>query len=150
MKKVMEKIVLKPIGFVRNSVNEPRFGGFAGGISEIVVDEKFTEALRGIDEYSHVIIVYWMDRVKGSVVTHQPQGNPDVPVVGIFACRCPRRPNPIGITTVRIMSHNGNKIKVKGLDVLDGTPVIDIKPYWPQYDKVEGGRIPGWVNKLKF
>ncbi|MFH0817047.1 MAG: TrmO family methyltransferase [Candidatus Micrarchaeota archaeon] len=48
------------------------------------------------------------------------------------------------------MAHEGNKIKVKGLDILDGTPIIDIKPYWPQYDKVENEKIPGWVNKLEF
>jgi tRNA-Thr(GGU) m(6)t(6)A37 methyltransferase TsaA len=146
----MEDINIKPIGFVKNDVKEPRFGNFTNDISEIVIDEKFTEALNGIDDYSHVIIVYWMDRVKDSVVTHRPQGNPDVPVVGIFACRCPQRPNPIAITTVRLMGHKGNVIKVKGLDILDNTPIIDIKPYWPNYDKVEDGRIPNWVNKLKL
>lgn len=146
----MKEITLNPIGFVKNSVKEPRFGNFADEISEVIVDEKFTEALDGIDDYSHVIIVYWMDKVKGHVVKHQPQGNPNVPVVGIFACRCPRRPNPIAITTVKLLEHKKNKIIVKGLDVLDGTPVIDIKPYWPQYDKVENERIPSWVNKLEF
>ncbi|MBI2675276.1 MAG: tRNA (N6-threonylcarbamoyladenosine(37)-N6)-methyltransferase TrmO [Candidatus Aenigmarchaeota archaeon] len=146
----MADITLRPIGFVKNNIKEPRFGGFADEVSEIVVDEKFTGALDGIDDYSHVIIIYWMDKVKGHVIKHQPQGNPHVPVVGIFACRCPQRPNPIGITTVRLMGHKGNRIKVKGLDILDGTPVIDIKPYWPQYDRVEDGKIPEWVNKLEF
>lgn len=143
-------IVLKSIGFVKNNVKEPRFGGFADEISEIIVDEKFAEALSGIDDYSHVIIVYWMDKVKNYVTTHRPQGNPNVPIVGIFACRCPQRPNPIAITTVELIGHEGNKIKVKGLDILDGTPVIDIKPYWPQYDKVRNERIPKWVNRLEF
>ncbi|MBI2580024.1 MAG: tRNA (N6-threonylcarbamoyladenosine(37)-N6)-methyltransferase TrmO [Candidatus Aenigmarchaeota archaeon] len=141
---------IKPIGFVRNNVKEHRFGHFAGEVSEIVVDEKFSDALDGIEDYSHVIIVYWMDKVKDYVVKHQPQGNPDVPVVGIFACRCPRRPNPVAITTVKLMGRKGNRITVKGLDVLDGTPVIDIKPYWPQYDKVDKEKIPAWVNKLDF
>ena len=146
----MQEIVLKPIGFVKNNVKEPRFGNFANEISEVIVDEKFTEALDGIDDYSHVIIVYWMDKVKDHVIKHQPQGNPNVPIVGIFACRCPARPNPIAITTVKLLEHKKNKIIVKGLDVLDGTPVIDIKPYWPQYDKVENGKIPDWVYKLEF
>lgn len=146
----MNEITLKPIGFVKNNVKEPRFGNFANEISEVIVDEKFTEALDGIDDYSHVIIVYWMDKVKNHVIKHQPQGNPNVPIVGILACRCPARPNPIAITTVKLLEHNGNKIKVKCLDVLDGTPVIDIKPYWPQYDKVENCKIPDWVNKLEF
>ncbi len=146
----MKEIKLKPIGFVKNSVKEPRFGSFADEVSEIIVDKKFTEALNSIDDYSHVIIVYWMDKVKKSVITHRPQGNPNVPIVGIFSCRCPQRPNPIAITTVKLIGHEGNKIKVKGLDILDGTPIIDIKPYWPQYDKVENARIPDWVNKLDF
>ena len=146
----MKEITLKPIGFVKNNVKEPRFGDFANEISEVIVDKEFTDALDGIDDYSHVIIVYWMDKVKGYVIKHQPQGNPNVPIVGIFACRCPRRPNPIAITTVKLLKHKGNKIMVKGLDVLDGTPVIDIKPYWPQYDKVEKEKVPHWVNKLEF
>ena len=146
----MKEIVLKPIGFVKNNVKESRFGNFANEISEIIIDKKFTKALDGIDGYSHVIIVYWMDKIKDYVLKHQPQGNPNVPVVGIFACRCPRRPNPIAITTVKLLGHAKNKIRVKGLDVLDGTPIIDIKPYWPQYDKVADEKIPNWVNKLKF
>jgi tRNA (Thr-GGU) A37 N-methylase len=91
-----------------------------------------------------------MDRVKVCNITHRPQDNPEVPVVGIFSCRCPQRPNPIAISTVRLLEHKGNKIKVKGLDILDGTPVIDIKPYWPHYDKVEDEKIPAWVNKLEL
>lgn len=146
----MEEIKIKPIGLVKNNIKEHRFGDFANEASEIIVDKKFTEALDGIDDYSHVIIVYWMDRVKEYVLKHQPQGNPNVPIVGIFACRCPQRPNPIAITTVKLLEHTGNKIIVRGLDVLDGTPVIDIKPYWPKYDKVENGKIPNWVSKLKF
>ena len=146
----MEEITLKPIGFVKNNVKEPRFGNFANEVSEVIVDEKFTEALDGIDDYSYVIIVYWMNKVKDYVIKHQPQGNPNVPIVGIFACRCPARPNPIAITTVKLLEHKKNKIIVRGLDVLDGTPVIDIKPYWPQYDKVDNGKLPDWVNKLDF
>jgi tRNA-Thr(GGU) m(6)t(6)A37 methyltransferase TsaA len=143
-----KKINLKSIGFVKNSEKEPRFGSFANEITEIVLDEKFTDALNGIEDYSHVIIVFWMDKIKEYVITHQPQGNPEVPIVGIFACRCPSRPNPIAITTVKLIKHERNKIHVKGLDILDGTPVIDIKPYWPVYDEVKDGIIPEWINKL--
>lgn len=146
----MQEIKLKPIAFVKNDIKEPRFGSFADVISEIIVDEKLTDALNGIEGYSHVIIVYWMDRVKDYVVTHRPQGNLEVPIVGIFACRCPKRPNPVAVTTVKLLEHKGNKIKVKGLDILDGTPIIDIKPYWPKYDKVEDERVPDWVNKLEL
>ncbi len=144
----MKDINLKPIGLAHNSEKEPRFGSFSEGITEIIVDEKFTDALNGIEDYSHVVIVFWMDKITDHVITHQPQGNPEVPVVGIFSCRCPARPNPIAVSTVKLIGREGNKITVKGLDILDGTPIIDIKPYWPQYDEVTDGKIPDWVYKL--
>ena len=146
----MKTIQLKPIGFVKNKIKEPRFGNFANEISELILDKKFAKALKGIEDYSHIIVVYWMNKVKNYVIQHRPQGNPAVPIVGIFACRCPARPNPIGITTVKLIKRQGNKIKVKGLDILDKTPIIDIKPYWPQYDKVGKVKVPMWVNKLRF
>lgn len=143
-------ISLKPVGFVKNKIKKPRFGGFAKEVSEIILEKEFSDALDGIEDYSHIIIVYFMDKVKDHVIKHRPQGNPNVPIVGIFACRCPQRPNPIGMTTVELLERKGNKIKVKGLDILNGTPILDIKPYWPQYDKVVGEKIPAWVNKLEF
>ena len=146
----MKEIKLKPIGFVKNKVKRERFGNFANEISEIILNKKFSRALEGVNSYSHIIVVYWMDKVKDYVIKHRPQGNPKVPIVGIFACRCAQRPNPIAITTVELKGIKGNKIKVKGLDILDRTPIIDIKPYWPQYDKVKKEKIPNWVNNLKF
>lgn len=145
-----KEIILKPIGVVKNKTKKPRFGNFANEVSEIILNKKFTKALDGIEDYSHIIVVYWMDKVDHYVIKHRPQGNPNVPIVGIFASRCPMRPNPIAITAVKLLERKGNKIKVKGLDILDGTPIIDIKPYWPQYDKVEKEKIPNWVNKLEF
>jgi len=146
----MEKIELRSIGIAKNNIKEPRLGDFADEVTEITVNKKFTDALNGIEDYSHVIIVYWMDRVKDYVITHRPQGNQNVPIVGIFACRCPQRPNPIAITTVKLMERKGNKVKVRGLDIFDGTPILDIKPYWPQYDKVDDWKVPEWIYKLKF
>lgn len=146
----MKNITLKTIGVVKNKVKKPRFGGFAQEVSEIILEKKFQRALKGIQDYSHIIVVYLMNKVKGFVIEHRPQGNPAAPIVGIFACRCPSRPNPIGITTVKLLERKGNRLKVKGLDVLDGTPVLDIKPYWPQYDKVAKAKIPAWVNRLAF
>jgi tRNA-Thr(GGU) m(6)t(6)A37 methyltransferase TsaA len=146
----MKEMNLKPIGFIKNNIKEPKYRNFTNEISEIILDDKFTEALNGIDDYSHIIVVYWMDKVKDYVISLRPQGNPNVPIVGIFASRCPQRPNPIAMTTVKLMERRGNRIKVKGLDILDRTPIIDIKPYWPQYDKVEDGKIPEWVNKLEL
>lgn len=147
----MKEIKLNPIGFVKNKIMQSRFGNFADEISEIVLNKKFTEGLDGIEDYSHIIVVYWLHKARTCDIHHIPQGKIGrVPEVGIFACRCVNRPNPIGITTVKLLERKENKIKVKGLDVLNGTPVIDVKPYWPQYDKVKNEKIPKWVNKLEF
>ena len=85
---ITKKITLTPIGIVKNNIKKPRFGSFKNDISEIVLNKKYTHALKGIEDYSHLVIVYWMDKVKDKVITHRPQGNPDVPIVGIFSCRC--------------------------------------------------------------
>lgn len=146
----MKVIKIKPIGFARNGIKKHRFGGFVDKISEIIVDKRFIHALDGIGAYSHIIVVYWMDKVKKQTLTHRPQGNPGAPVVGIFASRCPGRPNPVALTTVKLIKHKGNSMTVEGLDVLDGTPIIDIKPYWPQYDEAVHAKVPSWVRKLKF
>lgn len=144
----MNKYEIKPVGFVKNNVKEARFGGFKNEVSEIILDEEFTSALTGIEDYSHVIVVYIMDKVKDYVIEHRPQGNPEVPIVGIFACRCPQRPNNLAITTVEVLGRDKNILKVKGLDILDGTPIFDIKPYWPQYDMPKKPKYPAWVDKL--
>jgi len=146
----MKKINLKPIGFAKNNVKKSRFGNFVNEITEIKLHKQFAKALNGIEGYSHLIVVYWMSKIQHYKLLHRPQGNPNVPVVGIFACRCPQRPNQIGITTVKLISRKGNRIKVKGLDILNGTPIIDIKPYWPQYDKADNAKIPSWVYKLEL
>lgn len=146
----MSEIKIKPIGFVRNKVKEQRFGGWNKIVSEIVLNKEYKDALDGIEGYSHAVIMYWMSEVRACDIRHRPQGNPDVPVVGIFACRCPARPNPIAITTCRIVKKEKNTLTVKGLDAINNTPVIDIKPYTAQYDSVRNARIPRWVNKLKY
>ncbi|OGZ33744.1 MAG: hypothetical protein A3H00_00380 [Candidatus Portnoybacteria bacterium RBG_13_40_8] len=81
---------------------------------------------------------------------HHPQGKKDIPYVGIFACRCPQRPNRIAVSTVKLLSRKGNKIRVKGLDIVNNTPIIDIKPYTPQFDRVEKAKAPAWLKRLIF
>jgi tRNA-Thr(GGU) m(6)t(6)A37 methyltransferase TsaA len=143
-------IKIRPLGKAKNSVDKPTLPGWKNVVSEIVIDKKYAKGLDGIENYSHVIVVYWMDKEKECHLKHHPQGRIDIPYVGIFACRCPQRPNRIAISTVKLLSRKGNSIKVKGLDIVDGTPIIDIKPYTPRYDKVEKAKVPDWVNKLVF
>lgn len=143
-------IILKPLGYAKNKVNKPTLPGWKDIISDIIIDKKFTKGLEGIEEYSHIIVVYWMDKEGECHLQHHPQGKQDVPFVGIFACRCPQRPNRIAISTVQLVSRKNNVLTVKGLDIVDGTPVLDIKPYTPQYDEVKKAKVPAWVSKLVF
>ena len=146
------KKILDVIGYAKNKVKEQQFGGFVNEVTEIVLDKKYEKALKGLEDYSHVIIIYWMNEAEGVVrLEHQPQGNPDVPKLGIFATRCQWRPNCIGISTVPLISVSGNIIRVKGLDIIDNTPILDIKPYLPDYDEAEGKiRLPDWTKKLVY
>lgn len=143
-------IGIKPIGVAKNNIKKPMLPGWKDVVTEIVIDESYSKGLDCIEDYSHVIVVYWMDKEKECHLRHHPQGKEDVPFVGIFACRCPQRPNRIAMSTVKLLGRTKNVIRVKGLDILDGTPIIDLKPYTPQYDKIENGKIPEWVNKLQF
>ncbi len=143
-------IEIKPLGVARNNVEKPMSSGWKDVVTEIVVDKKYAKGLDGIEDYSHVIVIYWFDKEEECHIKHHPQGNKDVPFVGIFACRCPQRPNPIGMSTVELLDRKGNVLKVKGLDVLNGTPILDVKPYTPQYDVVKQCKAPEWINRLKY
>src|SRR3989344_8283948 len=105
------KIIIKPIGYARSKTKHHKYGGFRNAVSEIVLNKKLSSGLDNLREYSHIVVVYWMNKVNEYSLKHRPQGNPDVPVVGIFACRCPRRPNPIAISTVKLVGIQGNIIK---------------------------------------
>jgi len=141
---------VKAIGIVRNNLKKPSKEETGKVISEIVIDPSLVEALDNLDEFSHVIILYWMhqlDLSQGFPVKVHPRGRQDKSPVGVFASRSPNRPNPIGKTTVRLIARQGNKLKVEGLDAIDGTPVIDIKPYLPNYDSAAGGKVPSWITR---
>ena len=141
-------ITLKPIGTVKSEIKQPTRRDFKDIISEIIIDDNLTEALDNLDEFSHIIIIYWMHRSSGQPPNKvRPMGKPNLPLVGLFASRAPHRPNPIGKTTVRLLRREGNILKVKGLDAIDGTPVIDVKPYIPGYDSVARAKMPPWVVK---
>ena len=143
---------IKSIGHTKSKIKKQQFGGFAETETEIVLDEKYEEALKGLENYSHIVVLYWMSEAEGIVhLKHRPQGNPKVPEVGIFATRCQWRPNCIGISTVSLISVNKNIIRVKGLDVINKTPVLDIKPYLPDYDEPDGEvKLPEWTKKLTY
>jgi len=139
------------IGTIYNAVKEPRDEGWAGVVSEVVLDETLAHGLDGIEEFSHVLILYWMHRAAEAEpvrMRRRPRGRPDMPEVGIFAQRARHRPNPIGVTAVRLLKRDGNRLVVQGLDAIDGTPVVDVKPYVPAYDAAPSPRTAEWVDRL--
>lgn len=143
-------IALTPIGFVKNN-EKKHFGGWDKILTDIEINEEYKEALDGLEEYSHLIVIYWLHEVRACDLRHVPQGKVGIaPEVGIFACRCPQRPNPIDLSTVKIIGIKENIITVKGLDVINNTPIFDIKPYTPQYDAAKNVKVPEWVNKLAY
>lgn len=144
------EINLTPIGFVKNAVTEPKGEDWQSITSEIIVNQNLNEALSGIGEFSHIIVIYWMHKTPASersVMKVHPKRNPNLPLVGVFATRSPARPNPIGIATVKLLEYRDNILKVIGLDAIDGTPVLDIKPHIPGADSPTPARIPGWLTK---
>jgi tRNA-Thr(GGU) m(6)t(6)A37 methyltransferase TsaA len=99
-------------------------------VSRIVIGKEYADGLVGIEDWSHLYVIFWMDKISDEKKTLLcPSREPDMPTVGIFATRAPVRPNPIGLTLVELVRLEGNVLVVKGLDALDGTPVLDIKPY---------------------
>ena len=140
-----------PIGTVRTAAVEAIDEGWGDVESEIHVGEPFTRGLDGIEQWSHVIIVYWMHEAgfdAGRDLVRRPRGREDMPETGIFAQRARHRPNPIGLTAVRLIGREGNVVRVRGLDAIDGTPVLDIKPYVPVFDRVDDAVVPEWMNRL--
>ncbi len=146
-----EDMTLKIIGIVRNGVKQPPGPGYDWEriTSEIVVESSLTEALDGLENFSHIIVLYWMHQAAaaGEVpLKVHPMGKQELPLVGRFATRSPNRPNPIGKATVRLLECQGNTLRVEGLDAIDSTPVIDIKPYIPGYDSVADAKVPPWIT----
>jgi endonuclease-3 related protein len=144
-------MTLRAIGTVRNEVTQPRHRDWEEVISEIVIDRRLTQALDGLDGFSHIKVLFWMHRaVAGEApLKIHPRGKAELPLVGLLATRSPRRPNPIGETTVRLLERRGNILRVEGLDAINGTPVIDIKPYIPGNDSVASARVPSWVIRAR-
>lgn len=139
---------MRPIGIVRNAVVEPRPHGWEDLRSDIILEEELSPMLEGIDGYSHVIIVFTFHRVPDLERRDRvrPRGDARIPEQGVLATRSQLRPNPIGVAVVRLMKRRKNILRVQGLDAIDGTPVLDIKPYFPNHDAVPNAAIPDWAR----
>ena len=146
----MKEIVMKPIGYVKNDVQEKKDVSWGEEISYILLEEEYHKGLKGLEDFSHAIILYYLDKaefVREKHLQRHPQNRQDMPLVGIFAQRGKDRPNTIGMTSVEIVAVSDNMLTVRGLDAVNGTPVLDIKPYYPVYDKKDA-KTPEWVDRL--
>jgi tRNA-Thr(GGU) m(6)t(6)A37 methyltransferase TsaA len=144
---------VRAIGRVRNSRDEPVDDGWDGVESVIDLDAaRFgPEALAGLDGFSHVEVLFVFDRVSEDAVhtgARHPRGRHDWPKVGIFAQRGKDRPNRLGLCVCPLLKVAGTALTVRGLDAIDGTPVLDIKPYIPMFDRIEAPRVPAWVDAI--
>lgn len=164
---VTVSITIRPVGEVRSELKKASMGlekglltvrceegahGVSGDlVSELLVYEQFSDCLEGIEEFSHILVLYWSHRVPEEdrkVTRVHPGGQEDMPLVGVFSTRSPVRPNPVCATTVRLLARRGNVLEVKGLDAIDGSPVIDIKPHHPHFDAPGEVRLAGWMEVL--
>jgi tRNA-Thr(GGU) m(6)t(6)A37 methyltransferase TsaA len=129
-------IELHPIGYVRSPYkakrDAPRQGRFSDTISEIVIDEKYRTALWQIEGRKHLWVLCWFDRADRTVLRAVPPGSSAEK--GVFAIRSPDRPNPVSLCMVDLLEVSEGVLKVRGLDALEGTPVIDIKTYSTDID----------------
>lgn len=145
------EIKLNPVATVKNARTTPTDDFWETVIADIeLADHIPTEAFENISDFSHLEILYYFDKVKPEdiVFAGRPRGNPDYPLVGIFGQRKKDRPNTIGLCTVELLEHNGRTIKVKYLDAIDGTPVLDIKPVFKEFQPKGHIRQPNWVADL--
>jgi tRNA-Thr(GGU) m(6)t(6)A37 methyltransferase TsaA len=150
---MLKPVTLSPIGVVRSPVNEVMDDVFGDIISRIEVDcSRFTpDSLLGLSDFSHVEIVFIFDRMLESEIEYgarHPRGRTDWPMVGILAQRGKNRPNRIGVTICQLVSVRGLTLEVKGLDAIEGTPVLDIKPYMPEFAPRGEVRHPAWAAEL--
>lgn len=153
MQAVLQKMEIKyrPIGLVHTPFKKIEGmpiqpSGAAQIQGSVEIFPEFADGLQDIEDFSHLILLYHFHRTQASklLVTPFLDSQPH----GIFATRAPTRPNPIGLSIVRLLEREGNILQIENVDLLDGTPVLDIKPYVPEFDQHPADRI-GWLEQAR-
>ncbi len=162
---------LTPVGVVRSEVKQPMLSAGEDGLTldmrmeqakkhhheleesicELIIEPQWEELLDGIEDFSHVLVLYWphlLDPERRKLKKVHPMGRKDVPEKGIFSTCSPARPNPVLVSAVPLVARKGNILEVKGLEAVDGSPIIDIKPYSKSYLQIEGYKMPDWMAQL--
>lgn len=148
----MDPIPIAPVGIVKSPVMDAAtVENWGKVISDIHIRDDLVDGLKGLEDWSHIIVIFLMHETDFEVQEHlvrRPRNRDDMPELGIFAQRSRHHPNRIGITAVRLLGVEGQRVTVKGLDAIDGTPVLDIKPYAPVYDGAADPLVPAWFIRL--
>ena len=143
------RIEVEAIGVVRSRERDVRRRDWARVRSEIALRPALAEALDGIEGFSHVIVVGWLDRIPDALrarLRARPGGDDRLPLLGALALRGGARPNPIAVTVCRLRGVEGATLRLEGLDLVDGTPVLDVKPYVAAYDAEPNAALPDWAR----
>ncbi|GAB6906530.1 conserved hypothetical protein [Desulfosarcina cetonica] len=167
----MPAMQLTPVGVVRSPIKNPMLLADEAGLSltermenvkiyhrqvenaivDLVIDAAYAELLDGIEGFSHVLVLYWphlIDPARRNLKKVHPMGRKDLPQQGIFATCSPARPNPVLVSAVPLVAREKNVIQVKGLEAVDGSPIIDLKPYSKAYLQMEGVTVPAWMEQI--
>ncbi len=165
------EMTLKAVGRVRSPIKDPilranarslelqedledarrQSRDIAETVAEIEVYPEMADLLDGIEDFSHLLVLYWAHLVPEegrSLLKVHPIGRKEFPLTGIFATCSPARPNPVLVNAVRLLERKANVLRVSGLEAVDGTPLVDIKPYVPMYFRVEDARLSDWMNRI--
>lgn len=168
----LEPVTLVPVGIVKSPIKEPMLRADSEGLSQVEHHAKATEyhrkrktttseiwlqselegILDGIEDFSHIMVLYWphlVEEERRSLLKVHPIGRKDIPRQGIYATCSPARPNPILLTAVQLLKRKGNMLRVLGLEAVDGSPVLDIKPYNPGYYRIDDPSVPEWMEKIQ-
>ena len=142
------ELILRPIGIVRSRIEPGAARDATEQVATLQILPAYTEGLDGIEQFSHLTIVYWLNRSQwnGRLKVH-PRGRSDLPLTGVFATRSPVRPNPIAVSVVRLVSRDGNELTVAGLDAFNETPILDIKPFVLGPELLGEVQVPDWAGR---
>jgi tRNA-Thr(GGU) m(6)t(6)A37 methyltransferase TsaA len=162
---------LKPVGVVRSEIKTPMLHAGEAGIElsermekarenhqkvmnavcELIIFPQWEDLLEGIEGFSHIFVLYWphlIDPERRNLKRVHPMGRKDLPIQGIFATCSPARPNPVLVAAVPLLERLGNILKVRGLDAVDGSPILDIKPYVQPYCGANHTTVPAWMEQI--
>jgi L-fuculose-phosphate aldolase len=134
----MGDFVVRPIGLIRSALKDPADAPKQGALTEqeaeVVVDPAYLPALEGLERRGKIIVICWMHVADRDRLKVHPRDREDRPERGVFSTRSPHRPNPLSLHTVTLLGIDGTVLRVRGMDAIDGTPVVDIKPHSPELD----------------